>query len=218
MWLGRDGSTFHTFKSEKGWLGQKTSQGVLVFSTAEPLKIGQSVKFGLKTDIEKPSINWRTIDAAGKEISSGKVTPNQISNIITKPNSQSSSSQSNNKQGTENTRSGGFDNVVFRIIPENPKGGDDIRVIGDGFPPSTYLDFLVNDSKVQDFKTDNTGHLVGRTKIPITLETGRIDLTLADNQGHKKTVSIRISESQPIVQTTKRLAINQVTEIGRAHV
>ena len=214
MWLGKDGSTFQTFKSEKGWVGQKTSQGVLVFSTAEPLKIGQSVKFGLKTDIEKPSINWRTIDASGKEISSGKVTPNQISNIITKPNSQSSSSQSNNKQGTENTKSGGFDNAVFRIIPENPKGGDDIRVIGDGFPPSTYLDFLVNDSKVQDFKTDNTGHLVGRTKIPITLETGRIDLTLADNQGHKKTVSIRISESQPIVQTTKRLTINQVTGLA----
>ena len=103
---------------------------------------------------------------------------------------------------------------MFRIIPENPKGGDDIRVIGDGFPPSTYLDFLVNDSKVQDFKTDNTGHLIGRAKIPITLESGRIDLTLTDNQGHKKAVSIRISESQPIVQSTKRLTINQVTGLA----
>ena len=214
MWLGNDGSSFLTFKSEKGWTGQKTPQGVLVFSSVEPLKMGQSVKFGMKTDTEKPGINWRTIDSSGNEISTGKVFPSPVTSPKNPPNNQASNPSKSN-QGTDNTpKSTGFDSAVFRIVPENPKNGDDIRIIGDGFSPNLDLDFLINENKVQEFKTNENGYLVGRSKIPATIDTGRVDLSLADAAGHKKTVSIRISSSEPIAQTTKRLTITQVNGIA----
>ncbi|MEE9535268.1 MAG: biofilm-associated protein, partial [Nitrosopumilaceae archaeon] len=49
MWLGSDYS-FKSFKTEKGWIGEKTPQGVIVFTTTKPIKAGEVVKFGLKTD------------------------------------------------------------------------------------------------------------------------------------------------------------------------
>ena len=61
MWLGGDAS-FQSFKTETGWTGTKSPQGVLIFTTVEPLKPGEIVKFGVKTDIEKPGINWRVLD------------------------------------------------------------------------------------------------------------------------------------------------------------
>ena len=210
MWL-KDGASFKSFKSEKGWIGTKTPQGVLVFSSTEPLASGQSVKFGIKTDIESPGVNWRTIDNAGNEISTGKVIPGQVKSPDTKPANQPPANTT-----PQDTKQSSFDNAVFKIIPENPKNGDNIRIVGEGFAPNTYLDFLINDSKIQDFKTDDTGHLVGRAKIPVTLESGRIDITLADSQGHKKTISIRISSSEQAVQpsSTKRLTVDQFNGIA----
>ena len=57
MWLGSD-FTFKSFKNEKGLTGKKTPQGVIVFSTSSPLKAGDVVIFGIKSDKPKPGINW----------------------------------------------------------------------------------------------------------------------------------------------------------------
>lgn len=67
LWLGKDVGTFKSFKAEKGWTGVKNSQGVLVFTSTEPLGSGESVKFGIKTEIESPGVNWKTSDSAGNE-------------------------------------------------------------------------------------------------------------------------------------------------------
>src|SRR3989338_1524544 len=58
MWLGKDDGVFKSFKTENNWIGAKTPQGMLVFSTETPVKSGESVKFGIKTDIANPGINW----------------------------------------------------------------------------------------------------------------------------------------------------------------
>jgi hypothetical protein len=71
LWLGSDFS-FKSFKTEKGWTGQKTPQGVLVFTTEIPVKPGESVKFGIKTDKEKPGINWKALDKKDEQIEIGK--------------------------------------------------------------------------------------------------------------------------------------------------
>jgi hypothetical protein len=49
LWLGSD-YEFKSFKAQKGWVGEKTPQGVIVFSSSDSLKVGESVKFGIKTD------------------------------------------------------------------------------------------------------------------------------------------------------------------------
>ena len=49
IWLGSD-FNFKSFKTEKGWVGEKTPQGVIIFTSSESIKPGESVKFGIKSD------------------------------------------------------------------------------------------------------------------------------------------------------------------------
>ena len=69
MWLSGD-AVFKSFKAEKGWTGERLPQGVLVFSAAPDRAVGpgQAVKFGIKTDVPSPSVNWRALDGDGGEI------------------------------------------------------------------------------------------------------------------------------------------------------
>ena len=69
MWLSGD-AVFKSFKAEKGWTGERLPQGVLVFNAAPDRAVGpgQAVKFGIKTDVSSPSVNWRALDGDGGEI------------------------------------------------------------------------------------------------------------------------------------------------------
>ena len=71
IWLGSD-YNFESFKTEKGWLGEKTPVGVIIFTSAESVKQGESVKFGVKTNESKPGINWKALDEKGEQIEIGK--------------------------------------------------------------------------------------------------------------------------------------------------
>ena len=67
IWLGSDFS-FKSFKTEKGWVGEKTPQGVIIFTSSESIKPGESVKFGVKTDKPSSGINWKALDKADKQM------------------------------------------------------------------------------------------------------------------------------------------------------
>jgi len=71
IWLGSD-YTFESFKTEMGWLGEKTPQGVIIFTSSEPIKPGESVKFGVKTNESNPGINWKALDKKGEQMGVGK--------------------------------------------------------------------------------------------------------------------------------------------------
>lgn len=174
MWLGKDSGEFKSFKSEKGWTGTKTPQGVLVFSTIDPLGVGESVKFGIKTEIAGPGINWKTIDAAGNELAVGKVLPGQTSTPPPPP------------QDNTVTPTPKVDSATFRVIPESPKTGDTVRIVGDGFPPKTVFKFTIDDQPLEDIQTDEKGHISGTAKIPITKQADRVEFSLVDIQGNKK--------------------------------
>ncbi|MEM2160349.1 MAG: biofilm-associated protein [Candidatus Nitrosotenuis sp.] len=209
MWLGKDSGTFKSFKAEKGWTGMKTPQGVIVFSSSEPLVSGQSVKFGIKTEVASPGINWRTIDSAGNEISIGKVIPGEIKQTETQPPIDQKPKE--NTPGQQTT----MESASFKIIPESPKRGDSIRVVGEGFPPNTELDFLIDNQVLGDFGTDNGGHVVGRTKIPLTLQSDRVELSLDDRHGHRKTISIRIGQAEESTITNpKKLTVDKADSIA----
>ena len=53
---------FKSFKTEKGWIGDKNAQGVIIFSSSEIIKSGESVKFGIKVDNKNAVINWKGLD------------------------------------------------------------------------------------------------------------------------------------------------------------
>lgn len=205
MWLGKDSGEFKSFKSEKGWTGTKTPQGVLVFSTSDPLGSGESVKFGIKTEVEGPGINWKTVDTAGNELAVGKVLPGQTSAPPPPP------PQDNTVIPTPK-----MDGATFRVIPESPKTGDTVRIVGDGFPPKTVFKFTIDDQPLEDIQTDEKGHVSGTAKIPITKQADRVEFSLVDNQGNKKTISIRITQAEQVAapQNTKKLTVDQGTSIA----
>jgi hypothetical protein len=203
MWLGKDDGVFKSFKTENNWIGAKTPQGMLVFSTEKPVKSGESIKFGIKTDIANPGINWKTIDSNGNDISIGKVTSEQApEQVVTTP------------PVTTPTKSN-FDSATFRIIPEKPRNGDSIRIVGNGFSPNQHFDFYIDNDKLDDFMTDSTGHLIAKSKIPISKESDRVEFSLVDKDNNKKTVSIRIEHAvnQLVSPKAKHITIIEFPEI-----
>ncbi|HSA98290.1 MAG TPA: hypothetical protein VLF17_04350, partial [Candidatus Nitrosotenuis sp.] len=209
MWLGQDGGTFKSFKTEKNWIGTKSPQGLLVFSTDTPVGQGESVKFGIRTEVSNPGINWKTIDENGNDISIGKVT----AGADTQP--QASTPPATTPPVAAQSKTVNFDSATFRIIPEKPKNGDNIRIVGDGFPKGQSLDFYIDNEKIDDFTSDNTGHVIGKAKIPVNKEADRIEFSLADSEGHKKTISIRIehTETQVVSPKEKHIVVNEFPEI-----
>nr|AIE93241.1 hypothetical protein [uncultured marine thaumarchaeote AD1000_33_B07] len=79
IWLGPDNS-FKSFKSEPDWGGGKYSDGqLLVFTATNPLKPGESIKFGVITDKKASGINWKVLDKNENQLSAGNVLPQEIS-------------------------------------------------------------------------------------------------------------------------------------------
>ena len=135
IWLGSD-FTFKSFKTEKGWTGQKTPQGVIIFTTNNPLERGQIVKFGVTTDKPKPGINWKALVNNDEEVAIGKTLVSEIANVI---------EPAKNGVGSQTTGNGPaiLDSSTFRLIPEKPNIGSTIRVTGDNFGINQKLDFHI---------------------------------------------------------------------------
>lgn len=204
MWLASDSGNFKSFKTEKGWTGSLSPEGLLVFTTNSPLPPGGSVKFGLKTEVASPQINWKSIDSSGNELTVGTTKEGAAAKSTTSP---STDQPSNPPSG--NTQPANLDNVSYRIIPDAPKNGDDIRVIGEGFPANQKIGFFLDNQKLADFTTDSSGHMLGRTEIPKNKEAGRVDFYVMDEQGNKKTISIRLDhrDEQGVVSNSAPLRV-----------
>lgn len=186
IWLG-SGFSFESFKTEKGWIGEKTQQGVIIFTSSEVVKTGESVKFGVKTDKAKPGINWKALDKEGKQITISKVVPEELSQIT--------SDKDQPKQDDDNIEGKGVSMTTestFRIIPEKPNVGSPIRVTGDKFGAFQEFDFYINTEKIGSFETDKNGHFMTTMKIPADQEAERVDFMVKDKEGEEKKVSLRI--------------------------
>ena len=130
--------SFKSFKSENGWAAQKLPN-VITFTTVEPIKPGEIVKFGIKTDKPKPDINWKAIDIEGNEIDTGKTL------------AETTQSLSDDKEESIKQSPGILSESNFRIIPEKPRVGATIRVTGDDFAPKTNLELFLVDDLLKSF-------------------------------------------------------------------
>ncbi len=61
IWLSGE-NEFKSFKTEQGWMGKNTPQGVIIFTSQNQVNPGEDVKFGIKTTELNPIINWKAID------------------------------------------------------------------------------------------------------------------------------------------------------------
>ena len=192
IWLS-EGNSFESFKTEKGWIGKNTPQGVIVFTSQDSIKPGETVKFGIKTSLEKPAINWKALDGNGNIIKSAK-TITDIQNIdntnteINKPKSVAIK-----------------DDSSFKLIPEKLSAGADFRVIGNNFVPNQSLNLYINDKITKSFSTDSDGNFLITDKVPEQITSERTEFLISDSVGAEKEISLRLTglEKRTIEQTTE---------------
>jgi hypothetical protein len=184
IWAGSD-YNFKSFKTEKGWVGEKTPLGVIIFKSSENIKPGESVKFGIKTDKANSGINWKALNKTGEQIDIGKVLSKEIPKVST--------------SGT-----GIFIEPIFRIIPEKPNIGSTIRITGDGFEGSQEFDVYIDTKKIGDFVTDSNGHFITTMKIPSDQNDGSVNMKIKNKSGEEQKISFIIgSISNEIPESEK---------------
>ena len=188
IWLGQD-SNFESFKTEKGWIGEKTPQGVIIFTSSQPIKENESVKFGIKTDKVNPIINWKGLDQTNSVIDTGVVASKKLEKINPNPDLELNKNIKNNDGEI-------FSDSSFRIIPDKPNIGSTIRVTGDNFDASQFYDFYIDTKKIGSFETDNKGYFMTTMKIPETEIKDRVDFKIKNNQGEEKVISLRLGDSK----------------------
>lgn len=191
-----DGGSFKSFKTERGWIGKKTDVDTITFMSTIPIKPGQSVKFGVKTDKSNPVFNWEAFDKEGDEIGSG-------GRITTSP-------QDKIPDITETPTIGGgiTERSTFKIIPDTPRVGSTMRIIGENFASREKFDFYINDLKIESFVSDGEGKFILSTKIPENTLSERADFIIKDQSGHQKSVSLRIQGVSSRITEGIELTIN----------
>ena len=207
IWLSGD-NEFKSFKTEEGWMGKNTPQGVIVFTSQNEISPGQSVKFGIKTIENNPIINWKALDSSGEIISSASTT---VTNSII---SQDKPELNQPKIVTIKEDSN------FRFIPEKPASNSNFRVVGENFVPNQSLDFYISNELQKSVKVDENGHILFTAKVPIILNDERTEFVLRDSGGNEKSLSIRVPqlENREIADVIKLSLGNTPQEVKRGDI
>ena len=207
IWLSGD-NEFKSFKTEEGWMGKNTPQGVIIFTSQNEIAPGQSVKFGIKTIENNPVINWKALDSNGEIISSASTTVSDSKTSQNKPEL--------NQPKIVTIK----ENSNFRFIPEKPASNSDFRVVGEEFVPNQSLDFYISNELQKSVKVDENGRILFTAKVPIILNDERTEFILRDSGGNEKSLSIRISqlENREIADVIKLSLGNTPQEVKRGDV
>jgi hypothetical protein len=197
IWLGSD-FNFKSFKTEKGWVGEKTPQGVIVFTSSKSISPEESVKFGVKIDKIDAGINWKAVNDKNVQIDTGKSIADELPIAIknTDPN-----------QGSKSTGIGISTESTFKIIPEKPNVGSTIRVTGDNFGTLQEFDFYISTKKIGTFETDENGHFITTMKIPSEQKADRTDFKIIDKEGEVKKISLRIGEIENRIPESQNIPL-----------
>ena len=208
IWLS-DENSFESFKTERNWIGKNTPQGVIVFSTADSIKPGESVKFGIKTLVENPSVNWKALDSNGNIIRTSQVITNSGGSNVT---------QATDVPKINEPESVGLKNEsVFRLIPDKLSPGSDFRLLGTNFIPNQSLTFYINDNLTKSFYTDDKGNFLISSEISEKAEVGRAEFSISDSVGAEKQISIRLVESEKrvVIETTELVFLGMPSSVKR---
>lgn len=206
VWLGEE-FNFKSFKTEKGWIGEKNQQGVIIFTSSETVKPNELVKFGLKTDKINPIINWKALDQENKIIDTGIVKLSKLSKV----------NQNLNIELNENYNNNGisiFSESTFRVIPDKPNPGSTIRITGDQFAASQKFDFYMDAEKIGNFITNSKGHFITTMQIPNIEKENSVDFKIIGYDQIEKKLSVKLGENENriIVDKNIRLEIKGMSD------
>ena len=199
VWLGGE-FNFESFKTEKGWTGEKNEQGVIIFTSSETIKPNELVKFGIKADKINPVINWKALDQENKIIDTGVIKLDKLAEVSQNPDIKLDQNYKN--EGTSI-----FTESTFRVIPDKPNAGSTIRVTGDQFAASQKFEFYIDAEKIGDFITDENGHFITTMKIPNVEKESRVDFKIIGHDQTEKKISLRLGENENRLPETKNIKL-----------
>ena len=207
VWLG-DEFNFKSFKTEKGWTGEKNQQGVIIFTSSETVKLNELVKFGLKTDKMNPVINWKALDQENKIIDTGIVKLSKLSEVNQNSNIELNQNYNNNGISI-------FSESTFRVIPDKPNPGSTIRVTGDQFAESQKFDFYIDTKKIGNFITNSKGNFITTMEIPDIEKKGKLDFKIIGYDGREEKISLELGENKKRILKDKniRLEVKEMPQV-----
>ena len=189
VWLGGD-KTFKSFKTESGWGGGTYSDGkLLVFTAVDSLKSGESVKFGLITNVKVTGINWKVLDQNDNEIDKRKTTIQEIAH--TTPSFIEEESEA--VEQAKETGSALYGTKKF--IPEKLRVGSDIRLAVNGFGADKELKLYLDTTILKSVNTDEQGNFLTTISIPDSYNVGTSEFIIKDEDGNLQTTNVNIGEA-----------------------
>ncbi len=189
-----------SFKSENGWTATVNSQNVIIFTSLEPLKQNEIVKFGIISEKSNPLFQWDVLGNDGNSIDLGQTLPNFESSLgINEP------------QLVEDA-TGILSDSVFTVAPKSIHPGSTIRVIGDNFAPNSILKLFLDTSLLQSFETDDDGNFISTSKIPTKTKIGQINLILKDVLENEKIIRINLTDIEKKVSKNIDLTVSEIQD------
>ena len=187
IWLSADNS-FKSFKSDLGWGGGEYSDGqLLVFTASNPLKPGESVKFGVITDKKASGINWKVLDENDISLGSNTVSSQEISE-------SSAVVEERIDDGTVPSGEKLYGTKIF--VPEKLRIDSNTRLIGNGFGPEQTLKLYLNDDLLKSVKTDLNGNFITTIAIDATVMAGTNEFIIMDESGNTQITNINIDAAK----------------------
>ena len=203
IWLSADNS-FKSFKSDLGWGGGEYSDGqLLVFTASNPLKPGESVKFGVITDKKASSINWKVLDENDILLGSNTVSSKEISE-------SSAVVEEGIDDGTVPSGEKLYGTKMF--VPEKIRIDSNTRLIGNGFGPEQTLKLYLNDDLLKSVKTDLNGNFITTITIDATVMAGTNEFIIMDESGNTQITNINIDAAKNrFKKTVSDFSITNIT-------
>ena len=203
IWLGAsDESVFKSFKTENGWVGQKTPENVIIFTAAIPLRDGETAKLGVETDNIISGINWRAVDQNGDDVGTGKSVPGAMQEPVVPPPVDDEIVPPVDDPPTPTppepavTVPSITDESDFRIIPAKPSVGSTIRVAGEKFGPDREYRFYIDGRILGSFASDSDGRFVATVSIPSDASPDRVSFAVRDAEGQEVIRSLRLNAAE----------------------
>jgi len=197
IWL--EDSTFVSFKSQNGWISPIASAKTITFTTLEPLKVNEIVKFGIKTEKYTSLIQWEALNKEGNLIETGKTYSQNIPSFL---NIQ--------EQKLNEELAVIFSNSTFKVIPTNLHPGSTIRVTGDNFVPNSNLTLFQTEESPISFVTDENGHFMLTMKISENQKSEQVNFILRDKQENEKTISLYVTEIGQKISNTFDFTVSEI--------
>ena len=202
MWLGGD-ATFKSFKAESDW-GYTPDSNLVIFTAANTLNSGESVKFGLITNEKVTGINWKALDQNNEEIDKRKTPIQEISHTIPSLIEEESEAVEQAKE------TGSALYGIKKFIPETLRVGSDVRLAGNGFGAEKELKLYLDTTILKSVNTDKQGNFLTTVSIPDTYDTGTSEFIIKDESGNFQSTNINIEEQKNRFLKTTNFEVNSI--------